>query len=148
MVGKVDSMYIVPEFARNRKEVMVELTGRYMTECIEHLLKLALYPLSINKNYWRQEVYTCFNKMPKLESTKRYPTYQFIYETIWNTYGDDLDKYIDIVLKEEQNETIRTDDFDIYEAVHSYIKYLSEQLSFKGVLDRQETYNKLEELGL
>ena len=60
-----------------------------------------------------------------------------------------LDNYIDCVLKDEHNEIVTTDNLkEVYNKVMRYIRWLSNKLGDKGIIDSQSVYNKLEELEL
>lgn len=143
-------MYKVSEFAKTTKDIKQLLGGGSMTTCIEHLVKLAILDSPQNVNHWRQEVYASMHELPKLKSTGKYPTSDWIYQQIWDYYGDDLAKYFDIAIKEELGVNLKanvTAD-KIVEPLSEYISWLSTNLSNQGKIDRESSYTKLKSLGL
>ena len=143
-------MIRIQEFAENLKNLKVYLTGRYMTACIEHLIKLAIFDSSNNINHWRQEVYANFHNISKQKSNNKYPKAEFMLKTIWNYYGDDLEKYVKFVIEEEKDEKIKTDVTikDVTDKIYEYILWLVVNLSLYGEVKSTDVYDKLKELGL
>lgn len=144
-------MVKIPEFAETLSEIKTDLRGRYMTTCIEHLVKLAILDSPRNRNHWRGEVYAAVHDIRKLKKTHKYPKASLIFDTVWNAYGDDLDKFIDTAIKEEPEEKLKEnikDADDIIKPIYSYIMWLSLELSKNGKISRQDCINKLIEIGL
>lgn len=142
-------VYQVSEFAKNLNEIKSDLSGGRVTICIEHLIKLAMFQNSQNKNHWRTEVYASFHSIPKVKGSNKFMKPQDIFDCIWHSCGDMLDNYVDCVLKDEQNEIVTTDNLkEVYNKVMRYIRWLSNKLGNKGIIDSQSVYNKLEELEL
>lgn len=139
------------EFAVSLSELKSDLRGRYMTTCIEHLVKLAVLNSPRNINHWRSEVYAAVHSINKLKKDNKYPKASVIFDTVWNAYGDDLDKFIDTAIKEEPNEKMKSnikDADDIIKPVYNYVMWLSLELSKHGKINRQDCFNKLEEIEL
>lgn len=147
-------MYKVQEMAENRKAVKDRLISYRTKEMIEHLIRLIIFNSPKNKNHWRGEVYGLLNDIPLMKHNKKPPNRNFIFQTIWEYYGDRLDYLTESVLRQEPKEKLKTDkkisDFadEIYIKVKDYVFWLSKELSEKAVVTKQEVYNKLEELEL
>ena len=141
----------IPEFAETLSEVKTDLRGRYMNTCIEHLVKLAIFDSPQNVNHWRTEVYASYPQISKLKKDKRFPSYKLIFNTVWDHYSDILDNIIDTVIKDEPKLKFKPNfmvNEDIITPIESYIMWLAKQFSIKGKIDKQDCFNKLEELGL
>lgn len=65
-------VYQIPEFAKNLSEIKSDLSGGRVTICIEHLIKLAIFQTSQNKNHWRTEVYASFHSIPKVKGSNKF----------------------------------------------------------------------------
>lgn len=144
-------MVKIPEFAETLKEVKTDLRGRYMTTCIEHLVKLAIFDSPQNVNHWRTEVYASYPYISKLKKDKKFPSYKLIFNTVWDHYGDILDNIIDTVTKKESKVKLKPNiniDKDVIVPIKHYITWLAEQLSKQGKIDKQECLEKLKEIGL
>ena len=88
-----------------------------------------------------------------MKHNKKPPDKKFIFDTIWDYFGDRLEYIIDCVIRKEQEEKLKSklDNVlanEVYTKVLAYIKWLSKKLSEKTVVTNQEVYDKLEELGL
>lgn len=147
-------MYRVQEMAENRKAIKDRLISYKTKEMIEHLIRLIIFDSPNNRNHWRGEVYGLLNDIPLMKHNKRPPDKNFIFQTIWDYYGDRLDYLTESVLRQEPKEKLKENkkisDFadEIITKVKDYILWLSKQLSIKTELSKDEVYNKLEELGL
>ena len=117
-------------------------------ELTEHLIKLYIYNKSEYINHWRQEVWNSLRRVPKLKSTKKFPTEKFIYSQVTG-YCDMLPELASSILDEYAELTPREDiDFEFLKSqIESYYKWLSTQLSSKGVITPRECYKELEQLG-
>lgn len=140
----------ISEFAETMKDIRNRLVDGTATTMIEHLVKLIILDSPENINHWRQEIFSGLHEIPKQKKNNKYPTSQFIFDVIWNYYSDDLDKYVDFVIKEEPNEKLKDniESEDILEPIYSYVLWLAVRLSKYGKVESVDVHNKLKELGL
>ena len=142
-------VYQISEFVKNLSEIKSDLSGGRVTICIEHLIRLAVFQNSQNKNHWRTEVYASFHSIPKIKGNNKLMKPQDIFDCVWHSCGDMLDAYVECILKDEPNEIVTTSDLnEVTNKVLRYIRWLANKLGTKGVIDSQSVYNKLEELEL
>lgn len=74
---------------------------------------------------------------------------QDIFDYIWHSCGDMLNSYIEVVIKDEPNEVVTTDNLDeVYNKVMRYIRWLANKLGANGIVASQDVYSKLDELKL
>lgn len=146
-------MHKIQEMAETRKEVQKILRGNDVEEMIEHLIKIIIFNSPKNINHWKTEVYSKFHGLPLMKHNKKPPDKKFIFDTIWDYFGDRLEYIIDCVIRKEPEEKLKSklDSVlanEVYTKVLAYIEWLSKKLSEKTVVTNQEVYDKLEELGL
>ena len=79
----------ISEFPVKQKVIYNKLIN--LDNLIKHLIKLIIFDSPNNNNHWKQEVYALFNNIPKQNKNNKFPSSQYIYNTIWNYYGDRLD---------------------------------------------------------
>ena len=142
----------IPESAETSSEVKANLCGRYMNICIEHLVKLAIFDSPQNVNCWREEIYASHLQIFKLKKDKKFPNYKHIFNTICeNHYTNILDDIIDTVIKTEPELKFKLSfmvNEDAITPIESYIMWLAKQLSTKRKINKQDCFNKFEEVGL
>ena len=117
----------------------------------EHLIKLYLFPY-IDKNHWRKEVWNLLHLVPKLKSSKKFPSNQMIRDII-GAYDDMTTELANLIIEEYTEEypdlkPCRTDYNELAAIVNNYLDWISDVLSTKGVVTSSEVYAKLDELGL
>lgn len=143
----------IQEMAESRKEVQKILRGNDVEEMIEHLIRVIIFDSPRNVNHWKTEVYSKFHGLPLMKHNKRPPDRKFIFDTIWNYFGDRLKYSIDCVIRKEPKEKLKnkSDNVlanEVYTKVLNYIEWLAKKLSEKAIVTNQEVYNELEDLGL
>ena len=112
-----------------------------------HMVKIAVSTHEDSYNHWRQEIYSFLSRVPKIKSGKRYPSFKFIYDAIWEVWGDSFDTFIRQAYGEYGDETRAVDVADITKRAERYFRWLSEELSAKGAVTPSSVYSKLGELG-
>lgn len=115
---------------------------------MEHLIKIWIFPNHDTVDHWKREVVGFLNKVPKTKNSKKYPSKEFILKNSWNVYEDILDNIIISAIDEVEDATpIWFDESDIYKGIFEYFDWLSDELSTKGIILRQDAYAKIEEIG-
>lgn len=132
-------------FAKSQKDVANEIS-RNTTKIMEHLIKVFLYPEATTQNGWKSEIYGFLNETPKLKGSHKFPSSKFIFDVTYGAYGDTLTSHIYRV-----KETISESPIDVTEevldrAIRAYFKYLSSELSSKGVTLPHQCYQKIEQI--
>lgn len=147
-------MIYIQEMAESRKVIKDKLIDTKMRELIEHLIRLIVFDSPNNKNHWRGEVYGLFNNIPRMKHNKQPPDKNFMFQTIWNWYGDRLDFLTKSVFRQEPNKKLKENksskDFaiEIETKVKSYISWLTDRLSKTTEVNKSEVYAELDSLGL
>lgn len=142
---------IITEMAEELREIGRDLKSKNEI-VIEHLLMIYLYPNSKHINHWEREVRSFIDKVSKVKSKNKYPTQKQILNFTWFIFEDVLierfNVYVDdIEYKENKVKEIDNPDPQVfYNFVKEYFYWLSDKLSIKGYIERQETINKIEEL--
>lgn len=112
----------------------------------EYLIKLYLFPY-IDKNHWRKEVWNLLHIVPKLKSSKKFPSNQMIRDII-GAYDDMITELSNLLIEEYPDQPHLTYSDELDTIVNTYLDWISDVLSTKGVVSSSEVYNKLDELGL
>lgn len=146
-------MIHIQEMAENRKEVTKILRGNDVEKTIEHIIRLVILDSPQNINHWKTEVYSNFHNLPLMKHNKRPPDRKFIFNTIWDYFGDRLNYSIDSVIRQEPEEKLKDKSNyelanEVYTKVLAYIDWLAKELSEKTRVTNQEVYTELSNLGL
>lgn len=145
---------LLTELAIEKRHLEDRLIDRSV-EIIEHLLCIVLDPKNVNRDHWTSEIYAFINNVPILKSTKKLPTEQFIYDSTYGVWQDNIlnSEYFNRQIEsicEEENIDIPDDicstqtEFDMICA--EYFKWLSDALSKSGKVTRSSCKNKIDEL--
>lgn len=145
---------LLTELAIEKRHLEDRLIDRSV-EIIEHLLCIVLDPKNVNRDHWTSEIYAFINNVPILKSTKKLPTEQFIYDSTYGVWQDNIlnSEYFNRQIEsicEEENIGIPDDigstqtEFDMICA--EYFKWLSATLSKSGKVTRSSCKNKIDEL--
>ena len=118
----------------------------------EHLIKLYLFTNDTKnpwrKSDWRKEVWNLLHIVPKLKSSKKFPSSRIIRDII-GAYDDMTTELSNLIIEEYPDlEPCRTDSDELAAIVNNYLDWISDVLSNKGVVSSSEVYAKLDELGL
>ena len=133
--------------ALDKQSLIQELSG-VSGKLIEHLIKLYLFPNSNTKNHWRKEVWNLLHQVPKLKSSKKFPSNRMIRDII-GAYDDMTTELSTLVMEEYPDlKPYRTDYAELATIVNNYLDWISDVLSTKGVVSSSKVYTKLDELGL
>lgn len=133
--------------ALDKQSLIQELSG-VSGKLIEHLIKLYLFSNSDTKNHWRKEVWNLLHQVPKLKSSKKFPSNRMIRDII-GAYDDMTTELSTLVIEEYPDlKPYRTDSDELYTIVNNYLDWISDVLSNKGIVSSSEVYAKLDELGL
>lgn len=142
----------------------VSLDRQYLTQAlsgisgnlIENLIKLYLFKDSDNANHWRREVWNALHMVPSLKKSEKYNgtvhdivTKDVIIRDIIGAYDDMTTELANLMIEEYPDLTpFRTDYDELSVIVNTYLDWISDVLSTKGVVTSSEVYAKLDELGL
>lgn len=139
------------EFADRRRDIISYLTNGERDKWLTHLMKIQIFDCDKGKiDHWKHEVYSLFNNISKMQSNNKFPSKQFIYETLWNHYGDRLFTFIDNAQDEEPNEKLKSQlNFTkIALNTKAYFEWIANLLSRQGRVTSQEVYDELWQLGI
>lgn len=114
----------------------------------EHLIKLYLFPSAEYVDHWKQEIWNFFHGVPKVKSTKKYPSYKLIRYAV-GAYEDMIPELTGLVEDSYSRRlAVERDNLsDLENMVSSYFDWISEQLAEQGVVKNSDVYRKLNELG-
>ena len=121
-------------------------------ELIEALAQLYIFPDTEYENHWRKEVWNKFPRMSRTKGRNKLPSKKDILESSWGNYKDDTSVIMQWAVAHEEslkpNER-RLDDTETFKKlVYKYLDWLSDKLSTNHVLNPQDVYQKLKDLGL
>ena len=131
-------------FADSQAEVYRDIRGK-SSVVIEHLIKIFLYPNSINSNHWKIEVAGALSRVPKLKRIKRYPEAKNIMKYSWKIWEDSICDMISEIVK-EYGQPEHADFKSIYDKIHEYLAWISEELSKYGYVSNNKIYNEIQSL--
>ena len=144
----------VTEFAENKKEI--ERSLKPLTEkIIEHLFKLYLLPNNESVKHWKKEIYSFIHSIDKLKGSNKRPTSKQIYEWTFGKKADifDDDYYVEVMVDTIEYEysttigkNVNSIKNDMYVLCDNYFKWLSNELSVKGLISPQSVYAELDNL--
>lgn len=119
-------------------------------EVITHIAKLYLFPNNINKNHWQREIYAFISQVPKLKHSKKFPTAKWIVDKTIGEYTDRLDVFEAnlLFLKNSGIPNMRENAtaLELYEICQSYMNWLAEKLSTRGLVFEDEVKTQLTKL--
>lgn len=119
-------------------------------EVITHIAKLYLFPNNINKNHWQREIYILISQAPKLKHSKKFPKAKWIVDKTVGEYKDRLDVFEAnlIFLKNSGMPDMKKNAtaLELYGICQSYMNWLAEKLSTRGVVFEDEVKTQLTNL--
>lgn len=119
---------------------------------IEDLAQLYIFPNTEYTNHWRQGVWSTFSEVSRTKKSHKLPRKDFILKNGWNLYKQNVKALMnkDIIheshLIPDKNKRNNVEEF--YNIVDEYMNWIAEKLSKEGIVDSEDIYNKLEQLGL
>lgn len=143
---------LLTELAIEKRHLEDRLIDRSV-EIIEHLLCIVLDPKNVNRDHWTSEIYAFINNVPILKSTKKLPTEQFIYDSTYGVWQDNIlnneyfDRQIESICEEENIEIpndIEMTQNNVDFVCSCYFSWLATHLSEDGVIDDEECYKYLD----
>lgn len=112
----------------------------------EHLVKLYMFPNSINVDHWKHEVWNFVHQVPRLKGSNKYPSSKLIFSCL-STYLDELDNTADLMQSEYPLTATRSDYTCAEEMITEYIKSVSDILAKQGKINSSEVYMLLDKFG-
>lgn len=131
--------------SRCNQDVFSKLADKSET-LIDHLIKVFLYPNAFEVSHWKQEVWTTLNRVPKLKSNNKFPTYQQIMKSIWNSYEDIIPNLVDLWISEINEIPMKLSYENIHSAIHQYMNWAAYELSTKGIVTSKSVYKIIESI--
>lgn len=120
--------------------------------CMEALAQLWLFPNSNNKNHWKSEVWNYYPGVSRIKPRNKFPKAQDIFDNTWNLNSDKVKSIVKRAIAHEYKLTPNSErlaDLDTLTSImESYFKWISSKLSTDGIIDPDDSYYKLSELGL
>lgn len=141
----------ISEFARKQKDIINYLTNGERDKWLTHLMKIQIFNSDKGLiNHWKHEVYSLFNNIPKSRVNNKFPNKDFIFNTLWEHYGDRIFTFIDIAQDDEPNEKLKSQlNFtQITLNTKNYFEWIATKLSTQGKVSSTEVYDKLWEIGV
>lgn len=127
-----------------------ELTHQLVSASLpltEHLVKLYMFPNSINVDHWKHEVWNFVHQVPRLKGSNKYPSSKLIFSCL-STYLDELDNTADLMQSEYSLLIAARSDYSCAEEmITKYIKSVSDILAKQGRINSSEVYILLDEIG-
>ena len=133
-------------FSKSKKDVGANI-DESTRPLILHLIKLYLYPDSVNKNHWRKEVAEKLNCVSKLKGRNRYPSKEFILNYSWESYKNEIEYFVTYITSDYGYSEYAENIEEIKYFIFNYLDELSELLSEHGVVDYDKIYKLLSKYG-
>ena len=146
-----DNMYRMQEMAGRWSDIRVELVSHY-TVMIQHLAKIYYYrDFSDYIRGWKLTCRKGFDGIPKIKSTNKLPTFEKLYECMWEERADIFDKVHKNALAEIEYEcdelpTINRMDSNFENFAEEYIRTICEYGSEFGEITPKENSDLIDEL--
>lgn len=119
---------------------------------LEALAQLYLFPNSEYENHWRTEVWEKLSEVPKIKRSHKLPKKDYILKNTWYEYNDKIKTIMNRAIAHEHmlipNSDRRKNVSEFYEICEEYMHWISDRLSTYGIIDPEDVYKKLDDLGL
>ena len=152
----IESAFPLDEMAYSKTKIWDFLT-RPAEICFNHLLKLFYFPTFTDYvNGWVTTVANCCARTYKDKSTNKWPEKEFIYNALWRDREDAFRSHLRGIVADFNDK--RDPEFEFLpvifnkkeskarEYMGAYYDWLSEQLSKKGLVTRQEVFSEINKL--
>lgn len=124
-----------------RKDVLHDLHFRSL-QAMPYLMKIFMYPTSSSANHWKDNAYSSINLCEHIRSRSRLPSSKAILNHTWRSISDLMEAFRRlIVVEESQYSNIGYD--RMYSMLEEYFRWLSDKLSTKGSVNRDEVYGEI-----
>ena len=133
---------IITEAARRNNEIKDKILFQ-QDECIMHLMCMFLYRDDENcLNHWPTEIRAFISKISKTKSSKKFPTYNQLYEWLMSSWADCFDIQYRAFLEDiEDKENKYIPQFNLnnmYNFIYDYFDWLAKHLSQYGLVTRDD----------
>lgn len=116
------------------------------------LAQLYLFPNTEYENHWREEVWNKLPDIPRTKGSHKLPKSSYILNNTWNLYKTGVRAIMNRAVAYEHelvpDKTRRRNVDEFYNVCNSYMEWIAAKLSSEGVIDPEDVYDKLDELGL
>lgn len=137
--------------AKRLSDIGDELEGVTLP-LLESLAQLYLFPDTEYKNHWRVEVWEKLSEIPKIKRSHKLPKKEYILKNTWHEYNDKLKTIMNRAVAHEYDLTPdlvrRRNVSKFYNICESYMNWIADKLSKDGIIDPEDVYHKLDDLGL
>lgn len=134
--------------AEHRSKILSRVSTM-SAEVVEHLIKIFIYPDKIEVEHWEQEVFAFLHQIPKIKSGK-YPSKDSLMKNSWWVHEDSIFDVCKAVISEYGYEidfsTVSEACNFCYNKIYLYFDWLTDCLSVRGRVNRNEVCNKIDEL--
>ena len=121
---------------------------------IEHMIKIFMWRDTVWFTKWRKEIYGTYRDIQMIKGKNKYPESKDIYDNIFGNIEDTFDGrvkwYVDNLEYDNEELSHRNVDESVAIQLHCFIseytKFISDQLSTDGIVDRAEASDKMSEL--
>lgn len=146
----MEAMRKIQEMAIEQEKVMSDVRSK-VNELTLHLIKCFVYKdITGNLKHWEREIYGFLPHVPKVKNTKKFPSYKklkentidMIEDVLLNRIKNNIDYLEDLGYPKD----IKYDKNKVYNCIIEYYDWLIKELSTKGEININETYNKINEL--
>lgn len=119
---------------------------------LEALAQLYLFPNSEYENHWREEVWNKLAEIPRTKKSHKLPKSSFILNNTWDLYKSRIRAIMNRAIAHEHelmpNEDRKRNTDEFYAICEEYFNWIADKLSLEGVIDPEDVYKKLDDLGL
>lgn len=116
-----------------------------------HLVKCFAYKNSTNDlKHWEKEIYSFLNRVPKLRTNKKWPSYKLLksilVDIIEDSVYETIDNFIKTLIHEGYPKIKEYDKKEISNDIIEYLDWLSLELSKNGSVSLEDIENKIDNL--
>lgn len=119
---------------------------------LESLAQLYLFPNTEYENHWRVEVWEKLSEVPKIKRSHKLPKKDYILKNTWYEYNDKIKTIMNRAVAHEYSlipDPVRRKNVsEFYNICKEYMSWIADKLSKDGIVDPEDVYQKLEDLGL
>lgn len=119
---------------------------------LEGLAQLYLFPGTEYENHWRTEVWEKLSEVPKIKRSHKLPKKDYILKNTWYEYNDKIKTIMNRAIAHEHDldpdPARRRNVSEFYGICEDYMNWIADKLSRDGIVDPEDVYKKLDDLGL
>lgn len=145
----IGAMYNLKEQALRKSEMESDLR-QMMPRLIQHLIKCFIWKDTTGDlNHWCSEIAAFYQSVPKLKNTKKFPTYKYLMNITIEKFEDVLNDRIKLTVEDLLYDGYKEIDYSanrVYNQIIEYFKWISNELSIKGMVSKSDIYKEVTKL--